>query len=72
VTQEGAKVHVYMISVHDHKIGREGTTKLVLDGVDFNRLRQYFICERPLQDPHEQSKFVVVLCGSKQLGKIAT
>ena len=61
-----------VVCVHDHKTGREGTAKLVLDGVDFNRLRQYIVCVRPLQDSENSSKFVIVLSGGKQLNKVAT
>ena len=70
VTEGGRKV--YIVSVHDHKTGRSGTAKLVLDGVDFNRLRQYILCIRPLQDLEKKSEFVVVLCNCKQLDKLAT
>ena len=62
---------VFIISVAEHKTGREGHAKLLLNTDDYNRLQQYVKSVRPLQDPNLSSKYMIVLSGHRQLDRMS-
>ena len=61
---------LFIISVAEHKTGREGHAKLLTD--DYNCLQQYMKCVRPLQDPNRAVKYMIVMSGPRQLSRMAT
>ena len=69
VCQDGKTVVI--ISVAEHKTGREGLAKLLLALDDYQHLQQYLKCVRPLQDPKHTMPYMLVMSGPKKLDRMA-
>lgn len=69
VCQDGKTVVI--ISVAEHKTGREGHAKLLLDLDNYEHLQKYLKYVRPLQDPRHTMPYMIIMTGPKKLDRMA-
>ena len=61
---------VYVLSVHEHKMGVNSAARLMLDASDWPKLKGYVEHGHPLLDPEDKSPHLLLLPGVKWLDNL--